>query len=577
MARCGLAASLALLAFAAWASVYIVSARDEARALERHLSATEAAAMAGAPDVGTQVAETQRVADRLRVAADGPPLRILAAIPWVGEPFRVTAELTDVLDSVASDALPSAVDGARHALGRPVVVGGAVDVTAIRDAAPSLSSADAAIGSALRDARRSSGQTWAAQVNRIRSRVIDELSALDRSLSAASTAADLVPSMLGADAPRTMAIVVENDSEARATGGLPGGLVVVRFDRGRMRILRIVEDLAGPAKAPTDLGADYRGLYGFAQPTQLWQTSNLSPSFPYAARIWRSLTRQQTGIEPDIVVGIDSHALSDVLRVVGGVTLDDDRTVTADSVIPFIGLDSYQQFGDDRAGRKTVMGQVARLTLVKIMQGRFDAHELVTAIAGAANSSRITVWSSSSAEQAQLTVTPVAGELPFTPDPYVGVFVNNSYGSKLDYFLDRAIRVAYGVCSATRQQVTVTVILTNSTPQGRYAPEVLGTFLPYVPDGGRLPPRSNRLSVYLFGTWASRTTSVSLDGRPTPFGTGVENRRPVSFAVVDLAPGEPARLAFSVDMPRRDSPALIPTQPLTRPASVRVDGRPCTS
>ena len=58
----------------------------------------------------------------------------------------------------------------------------------------------------------------------------EKLSSLEQNLNTAADAAWLAPNMLGADGPRRYLLLMQNNAEARATGGIPGALAVLNVD-----------------------------------------------------------------------------------------------------------------------------------------------------------------------------------------------------------------------------------------------------------------------------------------------------------------------------------------------------------
>src|SRR5512142_86475 len=62
----------------------------------------------------------------------------------------------------------------------------------------------------------------------------------------ARVAAALVPPMLGADGPRRYLVVVQNDAESRATGGIISGFGLLTADHGRLRL----DDISGNQSLP---------------------------------------------------------------------------------------------------------------------------------------------------------------------------------------------------------------------------------------------------------------------------------------------------------------------------------------
>ncbi|MCP2177839.1 DUF4012 domain-containing protein [Williamsia maris] len=570
--RCAIAGLLIMIGFAAWCSVDLITARADLTAARGHLAAAQAA-IGNTAVVQREVSEAGSASASARAALGRRPLSLVTNVPWIGAPIDSATAIASVLDDVTHSGLPQAAAAMESLTSRPLLDRGRVDIDAIRRSQAPLAAASGATSSALRRAKLISGRTWLPPVDRARDEFVEQLSRLDSTLSAARTATDLAPSLLGADRRRTFLVGLQNNAEARGTGGLIGGFILFSADRGKISLIRVVKDLALPPRRPIDLGADYENLYGSTDPTRIWQNSNQSPHFPYAARIWRSLARQLTGVTPDVVIGIDPPGLRSILGATGPVALPDGRTAAADTIVATTESEAYARFADDRDERKTYLADIAEATFDRITSGRFQVTALASALGAATRDERIAVWSQAPAEQAELAGTALGHEVPYSPGPYANVVVNNAYASKLDYYLGLTVRYRYGACTDERQQILIDVTLTNNVPDAVLSPEVLGT---YLPGGGSLPPRTNRVTLALYSSWSSRIKALTVDGSPVSYGEGVELGHPVHYVVLPLAPRTPTTVRFEVSEPQSTVAPDIPVQPLTNPADVRVLGQPCS-
>src|SRR5674476_139602 len=97
------------------------------------------------------------------------------------------------------------------------------------------------------------------------------------------------------------------------------------------------------------------------------------------------------------------------------------------------------------------------------MGARGEPTALLRAAGKAAGERRILVWSADPAIQADLAQTSVAGIIPTTTAPYVGLSIVNDGGNKPDYYLDRSVTWQAAGCGPTRP-TTVTITLTNNAP-----------------------------------------------------------------------------------------------------------------
>lgn len=576
-ARWGVLAVLVVgAAFVVWVVVDFRTMRDDLLAAQSQTVAVQDAIQSGDQGaIDRAIGDVRASSSRAVAASDRTSLRWASAIPGAGAPVATVRELSLAADELARTVLPPAAGAARDVLAQPLVTGGRVDLRALQSAGPPLETALASVAEVDARASRVRDDTWLSQVNSAATGFRRNLGTLRGILLSAQRAVRLLPPMLGDGGRRTIAVVVQNPAEARATGGLPGAVVILTAENGRITRQRTLTDLAVAASGPIDLGAPYAQLYGEFAPTRIWQNSNLSPHFPYAARIWRSLAAQQTGLRPDIVVGVDPQVLAGLLTSIGPIATSDGTVVTDQNVVRLTESDVYARFDDNRSGRKDYLGEVADQALSRVLSGRLELGALAGAVRDAVTQSRVAVWSARPEEQVELAATSLAHQTPYSPAPYAAVVVNNAYGSKLDYYLDRDIDYRYGLCTGGKQSVRVDVTLTNTVPRAdvsRLSPEVLGTFLP---GSGTIPDGDNKVSVYLHSSWGSSVARVLVNGQSVGFGTGSELGHPVTVAVATLPPQTPVTVQFELSEPRSDLPVTMATQPLTRPAQTIVSGTRC--
>ena len=136
----------------------------------------------------------------------------------------------------------------------------------------------------------------------------------------ASRAVQLIPPMLGADGPRDYLLLVQNNAEVRATGGIPGSVILLRAEAGAVTIVDTrsggsLGSLPAPVVPLTDAESN---LFGPDLAADMRDVT-FTPDFPRSAEIARSIWAQQVGGEVDGVVSVDPGALALVLAHTGPV------------------------------------------------------------------------------------------------------------------------------------------------------------------------------------------------------------------------------------------------------------------
>ncbi|WP_182886181.1 DUF4012 domain-containing protein [Microbispora sp. H10885] len=569
--------ALGLVLAGGWAAHLGLSVRDHLEATRAALLRLRPGAVGPARSVATTLAEARGHAAEARRLTGGPDWALLTHLPVVGDGAATTrglaasvADITDVLTRVERAAAPLLSAGAR-------APGDLRRALAALDAmAPVLRDGAARVAAARSRVAGTPASTGLAALDGARDTALREAGRLHGMLSQGAEAAALLPPMLGRDGPRRYFLAFETNAEARGTGGLVGAFGVLKADGGRVSVTRLSANtgMAASAEPVADLGSAFASRYGRGATTTL-SVSNLSPHFPYAAATWTGLWRRQTGQELDGAIATDPVGLSYILGAIGPVRLPGGGgTVTAGNVVDLTEREAYARYPDP-AERKKYLVRIAG-AVSEALTGRLgEPTRLLPAFARMVGESRLTVWSRAGDEQRRLASTPVGGVLPERREPYAGLVVNNSAGTKLDYYLDRSLTYELGPCRPDGLRTSrVRVRLTNDVPRGPLPAYVTGRL-----DDPRRPHAagSNVLWVSLYAGIGAKATGVRLDGRPISFYSETERSHPVYSKVLEFAPGQSRTLEFDLLEPYSAAAPVVPVQPLVRPQRtlVTADARGC--
>ncbi|MEU9173157.1 DUF4012 domain-containing protein [Streptomyces sp. NPDC048420] len=567
-----------LLAGAAWIAITAVLARNELLAAQRDLET-----LRGQPNVQpaaspadqlrtaeAAVRNAARHAARAHRLTTGPAWYPASQLPLLGEPLRTVRGIAEASDLLTHDALTPVTRTAAELMAATGSDGGHLDLDALRRAAPVLQQASHSTSVVLTDMAKLPHATWLPAADHARAQLAEQLARISSVTDDAAMAARVMPSMLGADGPRRYLAVFENTAEARGTGGLPGAFAVVTAEGGRLRF----EDFGNDSElsdfhAAVDLPAEYTALYGPSAPTSTWVNSNISPHFPYAARIWAAAWRAHSGQRVDGAFSLDPGALAGMLAASGSFSLADGTVVTAANMVDLTERSSYATY-ENVPERKAFFLDVARAVADRLLEAADDPARrpaLFAALQRQLKEGRIKVWSAHSAEQRELQRRPLGGVLPEGAAPLAGLVVTNAAGTKLDYYLDRHLVWTPGRCTANGREVTVTVRLSNRAPVSG-----LPTYVTQRVDKPpyRTRPGDNRLLVSYFASEQAKLTGATLDGRPALLGNAVERGHPVYTLDLEM-PAHSSRILVLhlLERPTNRAPTVL-RQPLVRPLQVAV-------
>jgi hypothetical protein len=257
-------------------------------------------------------------------------------------------------------------------------------------------------------------------------------------------------------------------------------------------------------------GPGYASAYGPSLPTSTFVDSNVSPNFPYAARIWQAMWQRVSGQRVDGVLALDPTVLSYFLAVTGPARLSGGGTIDASNVVTLTQRDEYVMFSDN-IKRKEFIVSVLRAASHKLTSGIGSGLGILHAASQAGSEQRLLAWSADPRVESVLEASHFAGTIPRDRRPFSAVVLNNAAAGKLDFYLTRSVTYERTGCGPTRD-ILVTIKLTNNAPATGLPPYVVSR-LDNPPPSAR--PGDNHALVDLYASPGAQLDSVTLDGEPS--------------------------------------------------------------
>ncbi|WP_240134354.1 DUF4012 domain-containing protein [Streptomyces sp. MUM 178J] len=492
-------------------------------------------------------------------------------VPYLGRPVTTVRGIAQAADRLAGDVLPPLVGLAARPSDDAGHSGLHALLSELRGSAAALEQAARAAAETRTLADGLPRASWVPGLDRARDQLVSQLQRTAPAMADMAVAGRVLPSMLGMDGPRRYIVVFQNTAEARGTGGLPGAFTVLTLDQGRPRFETFdIDTTLAHVRPDIDLGAEYRAQYGAMDPTGTWANSNVSPHFPYAARIWTAAWSKYSGQRVDGAAAVDPSALARLLQATGPGRLPDGTALTADNVLELTQRTSYARFADSRERKAFLLGvaRAAATTFTGALSTPGQLPELLKAAYDITRQGRLKVWSAERREQSLLQQRPLAGALPSQPGPIAGVVVNNAAGGKLDYYLDRELHWIPGDCTRHGRKVTARVTLGNRAPASGLPPYVTQRV-----DDPPYPtrPGDNRVLVSYYASSGARLSGATLDGQPVTVGTSVERGHAVYTLDVELPAQSSRTLTLHLLEPISDRTPVLLNQPLVTPLRARLE------
>ncbi|UKA53469.1 DUF4012 domain-containing protein [Arthrobacter sp. FW305-BF8] len=490
-----------------------------------------------------------------REAATDPLWTLAGELPWLGANFSATREIATSADDVVSLGAAPLVRVANTLDWKLLATGSQkADLRPLAEAEPTLTSAANAV---RQSSERLNGIDAGELVPQIATPLLtarEELSALGEQLDTAADAAKIMPSMMGGKEPRRYLLLIQNNAELRATGGIPGALAVLTVEDGRLSLgSQTSASALGPFSPVEDVDAEQSLIYS-TRLGKFMQDVNLTPDFPTAAETARAMWKTRTGQQLDGVLSVDPVALAYMLDATGPVRLNTEMQqeigvsglpseLTGKNVVSTLLSDVYSRIMEP-AKQDAYFAGVAQEVFAKVSGGTGNTAQLLGGISRAASEHRLQLWSSDDREQSVIAQYPLGGSVTGTSisPAQFGVYFNDGTGAKMDFHVKRTVQLIRECPAEGYSQVRVKVTSTN------VAPKDAGISLPeYVTGGGSfgVPAGSVQTNIVAYGPVQSNVENALLDTKKTGFASNRHAGRPVGTVTVRLAPGQSRTVEFT--------------------------------
>lgn len=571
-----------LVAWVAWLAVDLRTARTELLAAADAVGYLKADVLAG-DDASAEesLAAFQAHASAAAEATTGPHWDLAVRVPVLGPNMEAVRTVAGVIEELAGGPVVTLLDAT--SLVDPTAlapVEGRVDLAPLVAAAPAVVRADEAVHDAAARLDAVPREDLWPVVDDAFGRAVDQVADLRSSTATAARAVQLLPPMLGADGPRDYLLLVQNSAELRATGGIPGSVLLLHAEDGAVTLTdhrsgASLGDLPAPVLELTeaelalfgeDLAADMRDV-GF------------TPDFPRSAEIARAIWQQEVGTDVDGVLATDPAALAQILRATGPVALPRGpvsavagSVLTSDNAVDVL-LRAVYAAMPDPAQHDEFFAATAGSVLGALLGGGAEPAALVDALAVSARQGRLLVWSADPAEQGLLAGTVLAGELRGNAgeSPVIGVFLNDGTAAKMDYYLSVDV-VAEPTClPGGAREVALSVTLTNTL-----APDAVAGLPPYV-TGSLATPGEVRTNVLVYAPTGGAVLDVEVPGQDPGVLAQVHDGLAMVGRTTALGPGESVTLEATIGVPADvPGPVLIRTSPFSRTSGNAEVPRTCS-
>lgn len=514
------------------------------------------------------LAQIQAHVQKARSAATDPVWKAAGSIPGIGKNFSVISELVLSAEDVVSGAgqpLLSVYSTLDWKALKPVQ--GTFDLEALATSSPSIVAAANTVD--LTYLRLSSIEEAGLlpEVAQPLTVAKSSLSDLRRSLNAAADTSTLLPKMMGTDGTRNYLVLIQNNAEVRATGGLPGALAVLRLENGTVSLDAQASGATLGKFAPTvDVDPAQTAIYSKRLGSYISDV-NLTPDFPTAAKTAKAMWEIRHGTQIDGVIALDPVVLSHILKASGPVEIPSlapeldqrvPRVLTDSNVVKALLSDVYSGT-DSNELQDAYFATVSKEIFSLLASGKIPTDQLLDALTTSVDEHRLLVWSTYKEEQDVLERTSVGGTVsgPSAGGASFGVYFNDGTGAKMDYYVRRTVQLESVCTNSDYAEHRVKISMTNTAPQNA------ADALPVAVTGdGRFgtPPGSIQTNVTVYGPALSHMDAARQDNTKVSFGSHRHQDRPVGIVAVRLEPGQTTEIEMSfLKVVQHAEPQLVVT------------------
>ncbi|GHD41743.1 DUF4012 domain-containing protein [Mycetocola manganoxydans] len=525
---------------------------------------------------GVTTAELNAHTAAARAQTTGRMWSALESVPIVGANLTALRVVSETADDLAADAI---VPASNISLASLKPVDGRFDVTALTDLGTFLQSTIDAVEVADERLTSLESPSLLPQISSGIEKLSTTLDDVRPLLSGLIKPLSVLPDALGASGPRNYLMIFQGNSEARASGGNPAAMTRLTVADGKIDITeqatssQFFNDRPDPI---VPLDAETSAIY--SDTVGEWIPNiTATPHFPTTVELVKAYWAEEFGsdVRIDGVISFDPVGLSYLLGATGPVSLVTGEALTAANAVPLLLNEVYFRYA--RAAEQDAFFAAAAVSIFDaVKSGTGDPNALLAALAKSVDEGRLKIWSGNEAEQELIAGTRLQGALPQdnSNQTAVGVYFNDTTGSKMDYYVNASVASSTTQCESANDapafsiDVTLANVITREQAAG----------LPRYITGPYYQPGFIATDFVVYGPVGATIDSWSVNGQQVAaVSEGTHLGRPVVRINRVIAPGESLTISYKMTgvADSEYGPLDVQTTPMVRPTPVSIDAPGC--
>lgn len=321
-----------------------------------------------------------------------------------------------------------------------------------------------------------------------------EVSPMAESYAGLEPMLDDLPSVFGAEGERSYLVAMLNPAELRYSGGATLAFAPMTWQAGRLELGDSIDLSTNPRLYNKIRWPKVRGNTFHDAGFQRMRNATIAPSWSVSGEELLRAWRRATGVDYDGVLAVDVVTLARLFSLTGPVEVPGYGELTGDNLVETL-IASYDQYYPDPSVQDEFSAKLIPAFKDKLFAGG-DYVAKARVLAEAADGRHLATYFRDEDVQAGFAALGLDGDLATPTGDYLGVFTQNTNGSKVDYWQRRSVtdRITLDADGTARHRLKVTV--DNDTPpyavpvpdpRFGYFTRWAGMFLTtFVPDGTQL-------------------------------------------------------------------------------------------
>ncbi|HXJ65341.1 MAG TPA: DUF4012 domain-containing protein [Actinomycetota bacterium] len=541
---------VAFVATVADAYLQAVHAGKELKTLVPMLQRAREDLLSGAPDGAARFQRAEAALREVQASVDGARFTFgwTGAMPFVGRPVQAVR--------LGADAAEEAMAGLR--LGREIVgdltgdrEGGLlhdheVNLALVRSLRPRISQILDHLVAARQDLAAIPSIPLFHALDRLKADALTQADAALQSGRRALAGVGLLPSLLGADGPRTYFLALQNNADLRGTGGAVLAWGIVRVADGEIHLqdggsVGTLDERGGTRNVELPQPVRWYHLHT-GRPLVVNNGANYSPNFPVVASVWADMVEQLRHTKVDGVIAIDPEGAAALFAGQPAVTIPSSPVpIDASTIASFT---EHGQYSLPRAAQKALAGQLVAAAFAALTNPH-DVLKMTGAVGTALADKRIQLWLRDATADRELHAMGWDGAIrPGTGD-YLYLVDNKRNPNKVDYFSRATLDDTVRLDPDGTGHAAVDLELDTNVPSGE-SPTVVGPSSRY---GLNVAMLSLHVPEDARTTSHSSTEGVNYETKPLGFIVHKESGVKVLTQTVASWSGHPGGFHVAYDIP----------------------------